>query len=109
MTEGELLTAIIGPGNNLCDLLGWRSFHVRPAWTAKGYRTAMQGSGTGFPDLVLVSLTPRPRPLLFRELKSDEGVLDDDQKAWRDALEAAVQDIGIWRPRDWDRIVEEMT
>jgi hypothetical protein len=111
LTEDELLSAIIGPGcNNLCDLYGWQSFHVRPARTENGYRSAVQGSGVGFPDLVLVSLTPRPRKnlLLYRELKSDIGKLSDDQWIWFDLLKSAGQDVAIWRPMDWPLILDKM-
>jgi hypothetical protein len=80
MTEDRLLRNIIGPkNNNLCDSLHWRGFHARSGLVWKEgqleYRTAVQGGGTGFPDLVLVSLRPwHPQPrVLYRELKSDRG------------------------------------
>jgi hypothetical protein len=105
LTEDELLSAIIGPGcNNLCELFGWQSFHVRPAWTEKGYRSAVQGSGVGWPDLILV----RDGKLLVRELKSDHGTLSDAQREWLGRLSTAGLDTGIWRPCDFDLIERTM-
>lgn len=53
-------------------------------------------SAPGFPDLVLVS-TRRGR-VLFRELKTAAGRVSPEQKAWVEALAAAGQDAGVWRP-----------
>ena len=87
MSEEDLLTCCI----NLAQLLGWRVAHFRPARTAKGWRTAMQGD-TGFPDLVLVEPRDRwMRPIMWVELKSEKGTLSPDQEAWRDALLLAGQ------------------
>jgi len=48
MTEQQLLDAIV----QAAKLHGWMVAHFRPALTAKGWRTPMQGD-PGFPDLVL--------------------------------------------------------
>lgn len=77
-----------------CRYYDIRAAHFRPAQTARGWRTPMQGQ-PGFPDLVLAA----SGRLLLVELKSDKGRLSTDQKQWIAELgEHAV----VWRPRDWD-------
>jgi hypothetical protein len=93
VTEDKLLRDVI-------EMAGWlrvTTAHFRPTKTERGWRTAVQGAGKGFPDLVLVT----PGGVLWREVKSDIGVLDPDQKRWRDVLLAAGEDWAIWRPSDW--------
>ena len=93
MTENELLEAVI----ELAELLGWRTMHQRPGLTQSGHwRTALQGSGKGWPDLVLV----RDR-VLYRELKSARGMLSMEQQDWVWALKRAGADVDVWRPEQW--------
>ena len=73
------------------ELFGWSTFHVHD----------MRRSVPGWPDLVLV----RER-VLFRELKTDRGRVTPEQQYWLDRLTAAGQDAGLWRPSDWETIVE---
>lgn len=65
----------------------WRVAHFRPALTKWGYRTAVQGDGAGFPDLVMVHRGARL--VWWVELKSAAGRLEPDQRAWKEALEEA--------------------
>lgn len=94
-----------GRVTDLAAVLGWRWAHFRPAKTAKGWRTAMEGS-PGFPDLVLV----RPPRLVLAELKAQRNKPSADQEAW---LEAFGQVPGIeayvWHPRDWDAVIDCLT
>jgi len=76
--------------------LGWRVHHTRPARTAKGWRTPVQGHN-GFVDLVLA----RRGVVLMPEIKSAEGSLDPEQRLWRDAIGAQWR---LWRPADWPTI-----
>ena len=93
MTESDLQDAVI----ELAHLLNWRVMHQRPGLTQSGHwRTATQGDGRGWPDLVLV----RER-VLYRELKSDRGTLSVEQQDWIHALKLAGQDVDVWRPADW--------
>lgn len=86
-------------------LHGWLAVHFRPARTSKGYRTPIEGDGVGWPDLVLV----RPPRLLFAELKTDRGKLSPAQERWLDVLgQVPGIEVRIWRPRDWERIVETL-
>jgi len=85
---------------DMLKLFGWRWCHFRPAWSAKGYRTPIKGY-KGFPDYVAV----RNGVCLFIELKSEKGILSDDQKEWLDML-SKVPGLGvfIWRPSDFDEM-----
>ena len=79
------------------ERLGWSVFHC--ADCRKSPRT-----GAGFPDLVLI----RSPVILWRELKTGERDLDAGQHRWRAMLEASGQDHAVWRPEDWDAIVETL-
>lgn len=93
MTENDLLAGVL----DLLRLFGWRSIHVRPARTAHGWRTPVQGDGTGWPDLYAV----RGDRALAAELKADRGRVSPEQAAWLDALRAAGVSVHVWRPADY--------
>ena len=99
-TEAGFLRAVL----EAAKLQGWRTAHFRPAKTAKGWRTAVQGDGTGWPDLVLC----RPPRLIFAELKTDTGKLTEEQEIWLDKLRSCIGhdfiEAVVWRPRDWPEI-----
>jgi hypothetical protein len=96
-TETEFLSQVI----ELARLFRWRVAHFRPAQTRHGWRTPVQADGKGFPDLVLV----RDR-VIFAELKSDSGRVNDDQAAWLGDLMLAGAETHTWRPRDLQTIAE---
>lgn len=77
---------------------GWLVVHFRPARTAKGYRTAIQGD-KGYPDLTLA----RDGRVLFAELKSETGRASVEQKQWLHHLGTRAY---LWRPSDWPTIRE---
>jgi hypothetical protein len=80
---------------------GWRTFHVRPARTLRGWRTPIEGSGVGFPDIVAV----KPPVVLFCELKSDNGKPTPQQEKWLACLaECREVRTKIFRPSDLDKI-----
>lgn len=89
----------------LARLYGWRVAHFRPARTAKGWRTPVEGDGAGFPDLILV----RGTELLAVELKGPRGRLTAAQGAWLVALEAAGAEIHEWRASDWGDIQRRLS
>jgi hypothetical protein len=97
MTEDDFLKTVI----DLAHVYGWKCFHARPAMTSKGWRTPVQADGAGFPDLVLA----RER-IIFAELKSEKGKLSDAQQAWRDVILAAGGEYYVWRPENFEKIVE---
>lgn len=94
MSEDQLTRSVV----ELVATVGARIAHFRPAWTSKGYRTAVQGNGgKGFPDAVIWG----PGGVLFRELKRDGEYPSPEQRLRLAELEQAGADVGVWRPRDW--------
>src|SRR6478672_4479793 len=90
MTERDFTTAML----EACRLFGWRSLHVRPARTDRGWRTPLQGDGRGWPDLFAV----RGNRAIAAELKSETGRLGPGQADWLAALELAGVETYTWRP-----------
>jgi len=101
LTEDELLTAVL----DLLQVYGYRTLHIRPARTARGWETPVQAQGKGFPDICAAG---RGR-LIFAELKSQTGTLEPEQVAWVEALIAAGQTCFIWRPSDLPSIPSILT
>lgn len=97
VTEQAFQRAVI----DLAHLCGYRVAHSRPARTAHGWRTPIEGD-PGLPDLVMA----RGGRVLLVELKTDRGRPTADQQAW---LDAAGDHGRLWRPADWPQIVEELT
>ena len=78
----------------LAEILGWRTFHVA---RVKGHlRTP---TSEGFPDLVLAKTGVK----LFAELKTDKGVVSNDQILWLLATDGV-----IWRPKHWSVIEKSL-
>lgn len=93
MSENDLLRGVL----DACELLGWRTLHIRPARTSSSWRTAVQGSGAGFPDVLAV----RGHRLVVAELKSATGKLTEDQNTWLLSFAAAGAETFVWRPADY--------
>lgn len=90
---------------------GWTVAHFRPARTATGWRTAVQGDGAGFPDLVairsLVGVAEPTARLLAIELKTEHGRLTDAQRRWLDLFGAVPgAEAYCLRPSDRERLLE---
>lgn len=101
VTEADFLRQVL----DLARILGWRSAHFRPAWSARGWRTPVQGDGIGFPDLILV----RRNRAIAAELKREVGgTVSNDQLLWLSAFEAAGLETAVWKPSDLTRIAEEL-
>ena len=84
------------------EMLGWMVYHVRPAKTAHGWRTPVQGVfAAGFPDLVMV----KGARVVYAELKGATNGLEPGQEMWRDALLAAGQEWHLWRLSQWDEVL----
>lgn len=77
-TETRYTTTVV----ELARVLGWRVSHFRPARTATGWRTAVQGDA-GFPDLVMA----KGGVVIFAELKTANGRVSPAQRDWLDALD----------------------
>ena len=94
MTEREFQRSVIG----LARQLGWRV-----AWTWNSLH-----SPKGWPDTVLA----RRGRLVVAELKRQSGKTTPEQDAWLAELTAVAEASGgnveahLWRPADWEKIVE---
>lgn len=102
ITEAQFTRQVI----QLAQACGWKVAHFRPALTAKGWRTAVQGDGKGFPDLVLAH--KQRRVVGFVELKVG-GKVTAEQEEWLETLDAGVCRVKdgfcmVWTPDDWPRI-----
>lgn len=96
MTEEEWLNRLI----EVAQLYRWLVTHFRPAWTARGFRTPLQGR-PGFPDLVLVR-APR---IEFIEAKV-KAPTSPDQRLWLVELanccsQNPLVGVRLWTPSDW--------
>lgn len=80
--------------------LKWEHFHVLDS----------RGSDPGWPDLVLARRTGlHEARIIFRELKTESGRVSRAQAHWGRLLLAAGFDWAIWRPSDWDAILDTLT
>jgi len=101
-TEAQMTRAIL----QAARIFHWRVAHFRPALTKHGWRTAVQGDGAGFPDLIMVHPAAG---VWWVELKARHGHLDAEQQAWGDALGAAGQRWLVVRGRaGLTRLLDEM-
>jgi hypothetical protein len=97
ITEKEFMKQVIV----FARLRGWLVAHFRPARTAKGWCTAVEADGQGFPDLVLV----RSSEILFVECKrSEKEKPTPEQRKWLLALATSGCRAMIWSPEDWPTI-----
>lgn len=84
---------------------GWRIAHFRPGRTAKGWRTAVQGDGKGWPDLVCL----RAGVMIVAELKVPPNKTTAEQEAWLEDFRELAKyctriEVFEWRPEDWPEI-----
>ena len=100
VTESDLQRGVI----ELAQRLRWKVMHPLPAQTRKGWATATQGDGQGYPDLTLV----RER-IVFVELKAEGKYLSVNQKMWRDWILGAGGEWYCWKPLQWfDGTIDEI-
>lgn len=102
LRENEFSTLV----RDVARLAGWRGYHTYDS----------RRSNHGFPDWVFV----RNGRIVFAELKAENGRVSDAQREWLDELEKAEGmtdphgyrggvEVHLWRPSDWDAIVETLT
>lgn len=96
-TEKDFTATVI----QMAQLRGWRVAHFRPSRTAHGWRTAVQGDGKGFPDLVML----RSGAFIVAELKMPKGKTTPEQDEWLKAFKSTgCGRVEIWTPDDWEEI-----
>lgn len=78
----------------LARLLKYRCYHTHDS----------RRSEPGFPDLVMV----RGKRVIFAELKRETGRLTPSQHAWLRSLSEAGQEAYVWRPSDFDKVMETL-
>ena len=93
MTGAQLQGAIV----ETAQLRGWHVAHFRPARTARGWRTPVEGHA-GFVDLVLA----RRGVVFMWEVKGDGDDPSIEQLEWLAAIGAGVADCRIVEPADLD-------
>ena len=100
IAEKDFMQQII----DLASLRGWHHYHTYDS----------RRSAEGFPDLVLA----RPSTLqggfdgriIFAEMKAQKGRPNVEQRAWLTLLaDTGKVEVYVWRPSDWQRIVEVLT
>ena len=100
LSEAALQRTIIEAG----QWYGFLVAHFRPAQTARGWRTPVEGDA-GFPDVVLAR---NGRAFAF-ELKSERGRLTPEQEAWGDELTGprgvSTLDYAVIRPSQLDDVL----
>lgn len=79
---------------SFAKLTGWLGYHTHDS----------RHSEPGFPDWVFV----RERHL-FAELKTNRGRLSKAQEVWIARLRNAGAEVHVWRPCDWDEVVDVLT
>lgn len=77
-----------------CDYLGLTYHH----------ETDSRRSRAGFPDLVIVG----PGGVVFAELKAERGRVRPQQQEWIVALKEAGAEVHIWRPSDWNAVLDRL-
>lgn len=97
--ESDLQDAVVQLGMTL----GFLVHHDRPARTATGWATAIQGH-KGFPDTVCAhdgydGTTPRR---VWIECKSTKGRLSKEQAFWIDVLRSTGEAVYVVKPKDWN-------
>lgn len=90
VTEKDFLAQVV----KLTKMYGWETYHT---WSSLH-------SAQGYPDLTLV----KPPLLIFAELKSEKGKISEFQKKWIQWLKDCGVEVYVWRPSQFDEIVERL-
>lgn len=93
MSEEDLQAKVM----RLLGAQGWLRVHFRPARTKNGWRTAVQGDGDGFPDVIALRGTRQ----LAIELKSQTGSVTAAQRRWLAFFKETGAEVFVWRPLHW--------
>lgn len=77
---------------------GWIVYHVPDS---------RRVTASGYLDLSIIH--PVKHRFLVREIKTEKGRLRSDQLMWLEAMQASGIDAGVWRPSDWETIMETLS
>lgn len=101
-TEAMFLAQV----TDLAMFRGWVFMHIQPGLNERGrYRTPVSGSlGPGWPDLILI----RGSQIMAVELKAEGKYPTPIQKRVLSVLQQALIEVHVWKPSDWDAIVERL-
>lgn len=94
VTEAQFQKAVMGAA----DTFGWLAYHDVDS----------RRNRAGFPDLVLARWEragPGAR-VIFAELKTERGKLRPEQRRWADVLGCSRAEYYVWRPSDWDTVLD---
>ena len=97
LTEAEFQKAVI----QLAKLHGWRIMHTQPAQIRPGKWITPNTGDQGFPDLVI---SHPYSGTIFIELKTDRGIVSENQWDWFNSLQDSGMEVYIWRPKDLEKI-----
>lgn len=97
VSEKDFQTAVF----DLAKLRRWTYAHFLPALRRSGKWVTPMVGHVGFPDCVFA----REGVVLFRELKTESGVVSLPQVHWGTQLGGL---FAVWRPSDWDLIQQEL-
>ena len=100
MTEKEFQDKV----THLAKMHGWAVHHVSPHMVRPG---VFRSDTPGWPDLTLVRRTGDTTEIIFAELKTDTGRVDDKQKYWLDQLSGGYE-CYVWRPMNFITIVHRL-
>lgn len=89
---------------DLANQMGYAHMHVRRT-VGRGRRWTTGTSVKGWPDFAFW----REQRFFLAELKSETGKLSPDQTNIIRSLRQAGVDVYVWRPSDWEQVVETFT
>ena len=90
-TEAEFQSVVV----RTAESLGWWYYHTYDS----------RRCPAGWPDLVLI----KPPVCIFVELKMELTKTTDAQRMVLDMLADCGQEVYVWRPGDWDRIIARLS
>jgi len=91
VTEKDFMASVL----EFARVCRWRAYHTHDS----------RRSEAGFPDLVLA----RSGRIIFAELKTESGRVNQAQREWLGALSACPGvEVHLWRPGDWGRIEQAL-
>lgn len=96
---------IVAATIDLLHLRGYLAFHLLPVTMVNGRVVSRYQGDAGFPDIIGAG----HGRLLALEVKGAGGYPNADQRAWLEAIDGAIAEAHVVRPRDWaDGTVERL-